>query len=136
MATLSDADYALLLELRSGLRRFLAWSEGQADAVGLTPAQHQLLLAVRGHVGDRPPTIGEVAQHLLLRHHSAVGLVDRSEAAGLVRRVADAVDHRLVRVELTERGSRALADLSAAHLQELARLAPTVGQLWVGLAEP
>ena len=77
---LRDADYEDLLALRTGLRRFLRWSEQQAEAAGLTPAQHQLLLAVRGHPDRRGPTVGEVADYLLLRHHSAVGLVDRAVA--------------------------------------------------------
>ena len=80
---LTDDDFAELLRFRDALRRFLRWSEDQARAAGLTPAQHQLLLAVRGHDGD--PTIGDVAEHLLLRHHSAVELVDRAERAGLLR---------------------------------------------------
>src|SRR5690349_1571259 len=79
--TLGDDDYRRLLELRSGLRRFLRWSEQAAQSAGLTPAQHQLLLAVRGHDDPRGPTVGDVAEHLLLRHHSAVGLIDRAETA-------------------------------------------------------
>ena len=78
---LPDADYEDLLTLRTGLRRFLRWSEQQAEAAGLTPAQHQLLLTIRGHPDRRGPTVGEVADYLLLRHHSAVGLVDRAVAA-------------------------------------------------------
>ena len=74
---IDDADYRRLLEFRTGLRRFLHWSEEQARAAGVTPAQHQLLLAIRGHDGAGP-TIGDVADYLLLRHHSAVGLVDRA----------------------------------------------------------
>ena len=85
----TDDDYRRLLELRTGLRQFLHWSEQQASAVGITPAQHQLLLAIRGHPGRDAPTIGDVADALLLRHHSAVGLVDRAVAAGLVDRHVD-----------------------------------------------
>ncbi|MCU1388226.1 MAG: MarR family transcriptional regulator, partial [Ilumatobacteraceae bacterium] len=77
----SDDDYRRLLAFRDGVRRFLHWSESQAAAVGLTAAQHQLLLAVRGHAGERPPTIGDVADRLLLKHHSAVELVSRACAA-------------------------------------------------------
>src|SRR5438270_10749999 len=111
MAGLSDDDYRQLLEFRDGLREFLRWSEKQASKVGLTPAQHQLLLAIRGHDGGvgAGPTIGEVAEHLLLQHHSAVGLVNRAEAAGLVTRWADRDDHRVVRVSLTPLGGRRLA---------------------------
>ena len=71
--TLPDATYTRLLALRTGLRLFERWSESQARAAGLTPAQHQLLLAIRGHADPRGPTIGEVADYLLLHHNSAVG---------------------------------------------------------------
>jgi DNA-binding MarR family transcriptional regulator len=118
---LTDADYRRLLELRDGLRRFIHWSEEQARAAGITPAQHQLLLAVRGHP-DGPPTLGDISDHLLLRHHSAVGLVDRAEAAGLVSRSRDGDDHRVVHVELTPRGEATLAGLTAEHKEELERI--------------
>lgn len=127
MTTPNDEDYARLLEFRDSLRRFLRWSEEQAEAAGLTPAQHQLLLAVRANTGD--PTIGEVADHLLLRHHSAVGLVDRTVRAGLLKRVPDPVDHRVVRLRLTPTGAARLRRLAAAHLEELRRLAPAVARL-------
>jgi DNA-binding MarR family transcriptional regulator len=120
-AALSDDDYHRLLELRDGLRRFLRWSEDQARAAGLTPAQHQLLLAVRGH--GSPPSIGDLAEHLLLRHHSVVELINRAVEAGMVRRRVDALDHRLVRVELTPSGERCLHSMAALHREELKRLA-------------
>ena len=117
---LTDHDFAELLRFRDALRRFLRWSEDEARAAGLTPAQHQLLLAVRGHDGD--PTIGDVADHLRLRHHSAVELVDRAERAGLLQRRTDPDDRRVVHLELTADGDAHLAALSAAHLAELRRL--------------
>jgi DNA-binding MarR family transcriptional regulator len=122
VARLTDAEYARLLEFRTELRRFLRWSEQRAREVGLTPAQHQLLLAVRGQGGARGPTVGDVADALLLRHHSAVELVDRAERAGLVVRTPDADDHRQVRLELTKHGARCLTRLSRQHLDELSRL--------------
>lgn len=118
----TNAEYERLLELRSGLRRFLRWSEEQAVAAGLTPTQHQLLLTIRGHRGRHPPTIGDIAGVLLLKHHSAVGLVDRAEAAGLVCRHTDAQDQRVVRLSLTPLGARLLEQLSRRHLEELDRL--------------
>jgi DNA-binding MarR family transcriptional regulator len=130
---MADADYEDLLALRTGLRRFLRWSEQQAEATGLTPAQHQLLLAVRGHSDRRGPTIGEVADYLLLRHHSAVGLVDRAEEAGLVTRSRDAEDQRVVRLQLTAEGEEHLEALSAAHMEELHRLALKLPSAWRGL---
>ena len=111
----TDEDYRRLLQLRTGLRRFLRWSERRARAANLTPAQHQLLLAVRGHTDPRGPTLGEVADYLVLRHHSAVGLVDRAEASGLLTRVADPDNLRVVRLHLTDEGSRQLDVLSEQH---------------------
>ncbi len=127
---LPDDVYVRLLALRTGLRRFQRWSEEQARSAGLTPAQHQLLLAVRGSGDPRGPTIGDVADALLLRHHSAVGLVNRAVAAGLVTRERSGEDHRVVRLHLTADGTERLALLSALHLRELERLAgalPLVG---------
>lgn len=125
---LGDGDVERLLAFRDGLRHFLHWSEEQARAVGLTAAQHQLLLVVRGH--GQPPSIGDVAEHLLSRHHSVVQLVDRAEKAGLVTRKVDADDHRIVRLHLTHRGEEKLLALSAAHLEELSRLRPSFESLW------
>ncbi|MBI2709718.1 MAG: MarR family transcriptional regulator [Actinobacteria bacterium] len=131
---LTDADFERLLMFRDGLRRFLRWSEDQAKAVGLTGTQHQLLLAVRGHRG--PPSIGEVAQHLLLRHHSVVELVDRAVAAGLVERIHDVDDQRVVRVRLSDSGVRKVEALAGAHLEELSRLRSQLAGLWDDLPEP
>lgn len=128
-----DSVYVRLLALRTGLRHFEAWSAQQARAAGLTPAQHQLLLAIRGHRGPDGPTIGEAADYLLLRHHSAVGLVDRAEEAGLVYRTRDEDDHRIVRLHLTDDGAARLEALSALHLEELDRLALDVPSAWEGL---
>ncbi|MGZ4213657.1 MAG: MarR family winged helix-turn-helix transcriptional regulator [Actinomycetota bacterium] len=130
---LHDEDYRRLLDFRSGLRRFMHWSEEQAEATGITAAQHQLLLAVRGHRDPRGPTIGDLAEYLVSRHHSVVGLVDRAETAGLVVRAQDPDDHRVVRVELTDTGAQRLERLGALHLEELARMAPRMRELWSGL---
>ncbi|MCA1831062.1 MAG: MarR family transcriptional regulator [Actinobacteria bacterium] len=132
---LTDADFRKLLDIRTGLRSFLRWSEEQAVKAGITPAQHQLLLAVRGSDSASGPTIGEIADALLLRHHSAVELIDRAEAAGLVHRFQDEDDHRVVRLALTREGDRTLAGLASAHLEELARLGPRMSRLWRGLTE-
>jgi DNA-binding MarR family transcriptional regulator len=128
-AALTDAEYSRLLRLRTELRRFDAWSRSEATRFGLTSAQHQLLLAVRGHDGEQPPTIGELAEYLLVRHHSVVELVDRTADLGFVGRVHDVHDHRVVRVRLTARGRSAVRALSEVHLAELRRLAPLFERL-------
>jgi DNA-binding MarR family transcriptional regulator len=134
-ARLSDTDYATLLAFRVELRRFLRWSGSQAALVGLTATQHQLLLAVRGHPDTRGPTITDVAGYLLVRHHSAVELVDRAEAAGLVERRPDTEDLRVVRLVLTPAGSDKLDRLSVLHVEELRRLSPWLAAL-TGLGDP
>ena len=128
-------DYRRLLALRIDLRRFLRWSEEQARAVGLTPSQHQLLLAVKGHEGPGGPTITQVADYLLLRHHSAVELAQRAEVLGLVERRADPMDRRVVHLTLTRKGSDTLRRLSVRHLEELSRLAGHLRPLWDGSDE-
>jgi DNA-binding MarR family transcriptional regulator len=128
--SLEHSDFEHLLELRTGLRRFLRWSGQQAEAAGLTPAKHQLLLAIKGHVDPAGPTISELADYLALRHHSAVGLVDRAARDGLVKRARDVTTKAVVRVTLTPAGEAKLDTLTEVHLQELAHLAPTMRTLW------
>ncbi len=128
-ANLQQADYEKLLDFRTALRRFLRWSEAEARAAGLTPAQHQLLLAVRGHPNLAGPTIGDLSEYLVLRHHSVVELVDRAAAAGLVRRQRDGADNRVVRLQLSADGERAIEDLTLLHLEEIRRLAPALREL-------
>jgi len=135
----TDQDYARLLTVRSGLRRFERWSAEQAAAHGITPSQHQLLLAIRGHAdpdADAGPTVRQVADYLLIRHHSAVELIDRCEAAGLIERSRDSVDHRVVRLRLAAKGEQLLADLSGAHLEELSRLTPLFEEMLDALNTP
>lgn len=127
---LRDADYQRLLVLRTALRKFLRWSETQAQLAGLTPMHHQLLLAIRGHDDPRGPTISDVAGYLMLRHHSAVELVQRAGTLGLLRRVEDADDRRVVRLALTGKGEAALEQLSSLHLEELSHLADSLLPLW------
>ena len=130
-SNLRDEDFVRLLAFRDGLRRFQHWSEEQAKAVGLTGAQHQLLLAIRGH--GEAPSIREVAEHLLLRHHSVVELIDRAVTAGLVERIGDAHDQRVVRLRLTDTGEDRVAALAGVHLEELSRLRPRFDSLWTDL---
>jgi len=126
----TDADYARLLRMRTRLRKFEHWSAEQAAAMGLTASQHQLLLAIRGHGGDDGPTIGDVADYLLVRHNTAVELVNRTQELGLIDRHRDGIDHRVVRLTLTDEGVERLNALSADHLEELARLAQVVDELF------
>jgi DNA-binding MarR family transcriptional regulator len=132
VVTLERRPYERLLDFRTGLHRFLRWSADQAAMAGVTPAQHQLLLAIRGHPDPAGPAIREMAGYLLVRHHGAVELVDWAGATGLVERRPDG-DLRAVRLCLTADGADRLAWPSALHLEELRRFAPEFEALWDGL---
>jgi DNA-binding MarR family transcriptional regulator len=126
---ISQADYQRLSEFRYLIRCFLEFSQVQAHEAGLHPRQHQALLAIKGFPGGGPVTVGDLAERLRIRHHSAVELANRLGEAGLVTRDQDKDDHRRVLLQLTERADDYLADLSAAHLDELSRIEPMLRRL-------
>jgi DNA-binding MarR family transcriptional regulator len=121
---LSKSQYEMLAAFRYALRQFLHFSEEAAHAAGITPQQHQALLAIKGFPGRDRVTVGELAERLQLRHHSAVGLVDRLAAEKWVARVPSAKDRRQVFVQLTRRGQNVLERLSSAHTEQLKRMGP------------
>jgi DNA-binding MarR family transcriptional regulator len=122
MAAPSQSDIRNLARFRHALRKFLSFSEQVARRAGLTPQQHLLLLGVAGFTDKDCATVGDIADFLQVRHHSAVGLIDRAEAAGLVRREVNPDDQRVVYVSLTPIGSRKLRMLTALHRKELSGL--------------
>lgn len=132
-AALTADDYFALGEFRYQIRYFLRFSELAAQQEGLEPQQHQLLLATRMLAEPEEPTIRQIADHLLVRHHSAVGLVDRLEQRGLVERVRGKQDRRQVRVRLTPQGDEKLKRLSVIHRAELRNSAPRLVETLNGL---
>ncbi len=116
------SDYEELAEFRYRLRKFLHFSENAARSVGITPAQHQLLLAIEGYPGRDYATPTELAERLQLRHHSCLGLISRCEQAGLVERIENPSDKRSVFVHLTSLGLTLLQTLTERHQEELKRL--------------
>jgi DNA-binding MarR family transcriptional regulator len=123
-AQLEDEDYRALAKFRFQIRSFLHFSEEATRSEGLEPQQHQLLLATRASADLSGPTIGELAEQLRIRHHSAVGLADRLVQRGLVERVRDGDDRRQVRIRLTPAGENILARLSSVHRTELLKSGP------------
>jgi DNA-binding MarR family transcriptional regulator len=121
--TPSDVDYAALSDFRHALRCFLVFSERRAAEHGLTPQQHQALLAIRG-MADGQATIGQLADRLVIKPHSATGLADRLEALGLVMRAVSPTDRRQAVLTLTPAALELLERLSATHQEELRRLRP------------
>ena len=122
-------EYEALAAFRYALRYFLRFSEEAAHSHGLTPQKHQAMLAVMGFPGRTRITIGELAERLQIRHHSAVGLVDRLEEQGLAVREHGTTDRRQVFVSLTEQGTALLKELAATHQDELSRLEPELARL-------
>ena len=120
----TKAEYEALANFHYALRQFIHFSEEAAGAVGLTPRQHQALLAIKGFPGRDRVLIGELAERLQVRHHSAVGLVDRLVAQGLVTREQGTDDRRRVMVALTADGARLLEQLATTHREELRRVGP------------
>ena len=121
---LSKSQYEVLAAFRYALRQFLHFSEEAAQAAGITAQHHQALLAIKGFPGRDCVTVGELAERLQLRHHSAVGLVDRLVAERLVTRAPSARDRRQVYVQLAKHGEQVLERLSSAHMEQLKRLGP------------
>ena len=121
---LGSPDYRRLAAFRYTLRRFLSFSEAAARRIGIASQQYQALLAVMGHPGQDAITVKELAHQLLIKHNSAVGLVDRLEAEALVRRQSSVVDRRKVGIVLTPKGVRLFEGLAAAHHAELRRIGP------------
>ncbi len=121
---LNTEDFRALAELRFQIRRFVRFSEQAARRNGLEPQQHQLLLSVKGLSDQELPTIGEIAERMQLRHHSAVELIDRMASRKLVKRVRSTDDRRMVLVKITPKGERLLHELSLEHRDELRRRGP------------
>ncbi|MFZ3217083.1 MAG: MarR family winged helix-turn-helix transcriptional regulator [Candidatus Acidiferrales bacterium] len=117
-------DYQALADFRFEIRRFLNFSERIVRAAGLEPQQHQALLALKGLPARRLATVGVLAGRLLIRHHSAVELVNRLEAKGLLRRARSAADRREVVLSLTRRGEALLTRLTQPHRAELQSARP------------
>jgi DNA-binding MarR family transcriptional regulator len=121
---LNTQDYAQLAAFRHARRAFLHFSDAAAAQVGLTTQHYQAMLVLRGCPDDARVTIGDLAQQLLIKHNSGVGLVDRLVGEKLVVRESSRADRRKVELRLTGRGRQVLAKLAAMHRGELERLGP------------
>jgi len=130
---LTTADYRRLAAFRVPLRQFLRFSEDAADKVGLTAQHYQAMLILRARE-EESVTIADLASELLIRHNSAVGLVDRLVGEGLASREASDADRRKVELRLSARGRQVLAKLAAIHRRELERIGPVLGRLIVEAA--
>ena len=132
--SLKDADYARLADFRYALRCFLEFSETAVGQEGLTPQQHQALLAIRGSP-EAVASVGRLAERLRIRHNTAVELAQRLELGGLISKEASVVDRRLVLLRLTAEGEEKLERLSLVHRAELKELSPQMMALFKSLGQ-
>ena len=126
---LATSDYARLAAFRAALRAFLRFSEDAAARAGLTTQHYQAMLILRARADGEPVTINDVARELLIRHNSAVGLVDRLVREGLLARESSKADRRKVELRLSAHGRQVLAKLAAVHRRELERIGPVLKKL-------
>jgi DNA-binding MarR family transcriptional regulator len=133
--SLTSDDYRALARLRYLIRQFLQFSENAAREEDLEPQQHQMLLVIRASDEPDGPTVGQVAEQLFIRHHSAVGLADRLEQHGLIERARPDQDRRHVRLRLTRRGESVVEHLSQSHHAELRKVGPELVAALSGLLE-
>ncbi|WP_019153765.1 MarR family winged helix-turn-helix transcriptional regulator [Robertmurraya massiliosenegalensis] len=119
---LTKETYESLAEFRYQLKKFLHFSDSEARKVGVTPQQHQLLLAIKGFPGRDTATPRELAERLFITHNACVGLIDRCSQLGLVTRINNPDDGRSVLIKLTLQGEEILQRLSEIHLEEIARI--------------
>lgn len=127
---LAKAEFESLAAFRYAIRRFRRFGESVARAEGLTPQQHELLLAIKGFPGDGPPTVTDLARRLQLRTQSMVGLLDRVEALGLLVRTRDQADRRRVWIALTDAGHAKLHRLATLHREELRSIRAALLDSW------
>lgn len=123
---LTMKQYRLLAELRYQIRRFLAYRDQTSRDNGLEPQQYQVLLAIKGAPPGVEVTVGRLAQRMLVRHHSAVEMIDRLATHGLVTRARHPKDRRKMLVHLTAKGERVLHELALASREELRNSGPAL----------
>ena len=129
------AHYVSLAAMRQALRSFLHFSQSAAREAGLTVQQHQALLVLKGFPGRDYAFIAELAERLQVRHHSAVGLVDRLVRRQLLRRRPSSTDRRRVELHLTKEGQKVIECLAGIHLRELRLFGPAFHRLLFSLRQ-
>ena len=122
-AMIDDRDYKILASVRAELRSFAHFTERVTGGAGLTPQQHQILLALRA-ADNLELSIGQLAEIMFLKPHSVSGMADRLASQGLVERVRSAKDRRSISLHLTQKAKDVLASLGQVHMDELRRIRP------------
>jgi DNA-binding MarR family transcriptional regulator len=88
--------------------------------LGVTPAQSRLLRTLAHY--SAPPRMADLAERLEVVPRAVTTLVDGLEASGKVRRAPDPANRRVIRIELTDEGRKALRELRAARRSAAAEI--------------
>jgi DNA-binding MarR family transcriptional regulator len=126
-------DYRGLAAFRYHIRQYLDFSNGAARSAGLEPKQYELLLAIKGKPDGVTATVGVIADHLYLRNHSAVELINRAAEHGFLTRTRISTPRTHVLVGLTKKGERMLSKAVALRLKEIRRAGPALAKILASL---
>lgn len=105
LSTLPPPGVQLMLQLMLTREAVVRVQEQLFEAYGLTIQQYNVLRIVRGGPAKGHP-IYEIERRMIYRFANVTRLVDRLEAQGLLKRVADPKDRRVSRVVITPKGKR------------------------------
>jgi|SRR5690348_2937486 len=123
---LAPTEYIALAEFRYQIRRYLRYMEEEARANGHHPQQYQLLLAIKGLPKGKEPTVTTLAERMQMNHNSMVGLINRCEKRGLIRRTQSSHDRRQVTLGITSQGDLVLRQQANASRRELGSITPVL----------
>jgi len=123
---LNKGDYESLADFRYTVRQFLKFSENAAEAVGLTPNQHQALLAIKGLGIGGAMSVSSLAEKLFLTPAAAAELAATLQARGHL--TVHIKPKRRAHVRLTDQAEELLRRLTPAHLHEIREMAPELMQ--------
>ena len=130
----SRYDLLILQSIRRIIRAVDIYSRKLRSQHELTSPQ---LVCLRTVVDDGPLTVTEIAHKVFLSPSTVVGILDRLEARGLVKRERDTSDRRVVHIVSTANGKRIVSKAPSAlqdGLHEALKGLPKLEQATIALA--
>jgi DNA-binding MarR family transcriptional regulator len=82
------------------------------------------LLAIKGLPKGKEPNVSTLAERMQMNHNSMVGLLNRCERRGLIRRTRSSNDRRQVTLAITRQGDLVLRQQANASRRELGSISP------------
>jgi DNA-binding MarR family transcriptional regulator len=88
---------------------------------GLTDVQFNILMILKEH-GDAGLSQQELSEHLIVTKSNVVGLIDRLERSGYVKRMSHPSDRRFNQIVLTPKGSKLELKIEKSYFAEVDRM--------------